>query len=220
ENFEYLPQYKLFFDTNEMPRINSTDQALWNRMCVVEFNKRVYKGKDMDTGLPGKLRGELSGILNWCLRGFDDWYENGLCTPEKVLAATRLQQQEADPYHDFIEDYCIIHPDAEVETQQLYDAYCAWCDYNNKKHKKDRNNFTRDMRAREGITKGSSGKARTNKGIGLNVVGKASLRLPITEPVTPTKPKHATKMDELPDDMEPSYMEKVKKQKQEQHNNN
>jgi putative DNA primase/helicase len=179
ENFEYLPQYKLFFDTNEMPRINSTDQALWNRMCVVEFNKRVYRGKDMDEELPGKWRAELRGILNWCLRGFDEWNRIGLSTPEKVLAATRLQQQEADPYHDFFEECCKIRIGAKVGTQDLYDAYVAWCHRNGKKHIKEQQNFTRDIRARDGITKGSDGAKRIHKGVELLPVENARSGKPV-----------------------------------------
>jgi putative DNA primase/helicase len=215
ELFEYIPQYKLFFDTNEMPHINSTDQALWNRMCVIEFNKRVYKGKDMDEGLPGKLRAEMSGILNWCIRGFDEWYANGLCTPEKVLEATRVQQQEADPLHEFIQDYCVLDPNAEVESELLHDAYLAWCDDNNIKpqYRKSRNHFTRDIRARDGIKKGTNGSKRTHKGIDLNIVGKARFQRPIIANVVEPKqekPKLATRVEELPKDREPSYMEKLK----------
>jgi putative DNA primase/helicase len=167
ELFEYVPQYKLFFDTNEMPRINSTDQALWNRMCVIDFKKRVYDGKDMDKELPGKLRKEHSGILNWCLRGFDEWYQTGLCTPEKVLAATRLQQQEADPYHDFFEDCCRMNPKGEVGTEEFYSAYLMWCERNDVKYPKGKETFRRDIKAREGIIKGSDGARRIYKGVEL-----------------------------------------------------
>src|SRR5712691_3580799 len=90
EEFEYTPQYKLFMDTNTLPRIDTEDQALWNRMKVIKFTRQFTRGVDMDEKLPQKLQEELSGILNWCLAGFDAWYAQGLNTPATVVAFTHL----------------------------------------------------------------------------------------------------------------------------------
>jgi len=166
EEFEYMPQFKLFIDTNFMPRINAEDDALWGRMKVLKFSQKFVWGLEhrdrdtwgdalpMDKGLDEKLAEELSGILNWCIKGADMWMEEGLNTPTHIAQNTVDVRQKSDRYHAFLQEYCL--PFARCKTQDLYDAYCHWCHNQANKNERyipERDTFIEAMKKRGYVKK-------------------------------------------------------------------
>ena len=82
---------------------------------------------DKDEELADKLLAELPGILAWAVRGAVLWREEGLRTPETVIAATETYRVESDPLGDFIEAECVVG-DAAVGSgrQPSTAAYQSW----------------------------------------------------------------------------------------------
>jgi P4 family phage/plasmid primase-like protien len=168
EEFEFIPQFKLFFDTNVMPRINTEDQALWDRMKVMKFEQKFVRhalvgfgdALPMDGSLKYKLHAERSGILNWFLRGFDLWREQGLNTPEIIEAETRQQREASDKYAPFLKECCL--PMGRCKTEDLYKVYVHWCKTAENVHDRyvpTREKFTAAIRNR-GYLKKADGKSQ------------------------------------------------------------
>lgn len=84
-SFEFVPQFKLFINTNHLPKV--TDPTVFDsgRVKVIPFN-RHFSEEEQDKSLKHKLRQaeNMSGILNWCLDGLWMMRETGLEAPPAV----------------------------------------------------------------------------------------------------------------------------------------
>lgn len=126
--FEYTPTFKLAFCGNHKPTIRGTDHGIWRRIRLIPFCNEIAE-KDQDQELPGKLKAEFSGILNWALEGCKDWRADGLQTPGQVKAATEEYRTESDVFGEFIAERCETGPYGIREYSiHLYAAYKSWAD--------------------------------------------------------------------------------------------
>jgi P4 family phage/plasmid primase-like protien len=130
--FQWTPTHKLFIAANHKPEIRGTDYAIWRRIHLVPFEVTIPV-EERDGDLPEKLRGELSGILNWAIAGCLEWQRDGLGVPDAVRAATEEYRQEQDLIGQFIEDRCIVGKNEAVASESLYQVYSSWCDANGSK---------------------------------------------------------------------------------------
>jgi putative DNA primase/helicase len=137
EPFSFKPEFKLWLSTNNKPVIRGTDDAIWDRIRLIPFTQR-FEGGAADAKLPEKLRDELPGVLAWIVRGCLDWLRDGLGEPDKVRAATEGYRAEQDTLAGFIDDECIVHPDAWCKFADLYAAYTRWCEESNEHPEKKR----------------------------------------------------------------------------------
>jgi putative DNA primase/helicase len=126
EFFEFKSTHKLWIYGNHKLVIHGTDEGIWRRIHLVPFNVCIPE-EERDERLPDKLQAELSGILNWAVQGCLDWQANGLGQPNAVYQATADYRSEMDVVGRFLEEGCIIQPEAQVRAAELYAAYCDWC---------------------------------------------------------------------------------------------
>lgn len=173
ESFDYTPSFKVLFATNEVPRIHSQNYAMKRRVKLIPFRVRFYyaheqKAPVRDETLAEKLREELPGILAWAVRGCLDWQEGGLGMPGTVQAEVDSLFDSMDVLAEFLEECCIIHPGARVESGRLWKAYRAWCEEKARKPAFNAaHNFTRELYKRDGIESVKSNNVRYVSGLGL-----------------------------------------------------
>jgi putative DNA primase/helicase len=125
EWFSFVPTFVPLLATNHKPIISGTDQAIWDRVCLIPFTRR-FDGEGEDKDLVHTLRGELPGILLWIVRGAIEWQRHGLGEPEEVRAATAGYREESDRLAEFIAEECIEGPAFRVAMADLYKAYRSW----------------------------------------------------------------------------------------------
>lgn len=102
--FTYRPTYKVILASNHLPEIKGTDKGIWRRVHLVPFNQ-TFEGDARDPDLEKKLLDELSGILNWCLRGLQDfWERGGVDPPAVVLYSTRNLETRSDLFQQWFEE--------------------------------------------------------------------------------------------------------------------
>lgn len=173
----FKPTHTLFLQTNHKPHAPADDDALWERVKVIEFKVRfVEEPKDADERprdptLEPALRNEASGILAWLVRGHLDWLKNGLRTPESVKVA-RDSYRKGESIEPFIADRCIEWDDGSVEGGVAYAAYEQWCT-SNQLQPKTPHWFGRQMVTRYEKGRGANGRA-CYYGVSLNEEKKAS----------------------------------------------
>src|SRR5579884_49993 len=130
EFFTFRPQFKLWLATNHKPTVRGTDDGIWDRIRLVPFSIRI-PDTEVDRELPLKLRGELSGILAWAVRGCRQWQRDGrLGEPDTVRAATAGYRAEMDVLAVFLRDRCVALSSVSVPVKDLHAAYRAWCEEN------------------------------------------------------------------------------------------
>jgi putative DNA primase/helicase len=131
-NFEFTPQFKLWFDANHHPPLHDNSEGMWRRVKVIPFRAHFQEGHAdptlcADPNLREKLLTELPGILAWAVRGSLEWQEHGLGTPEPVASATADYREAMDVIGRFLSSSCVLDPTKKVKAGQLYAAYQKWC---------------------------------------------------------------------------------------------
>jgi putative DNA primase/helicase len=124
--FNYVPQYKLIIATNYRPRLSGYDEAVWRRVNLIPFSVVIPKEK-RDANLLPKLKGELSGILNWAVAGCVDWQKNGLVVPQAVREATNAYRENMDTVEDWIKACCLRDKAAKAGISVLHQNYVTFC---------------------------------------------------------------------------------------------
>lgn len=127
-SFEFLPDFKLFINTNHLPQVTDVTLFTSGRVKVIPF-ERHYEEDEQDKGLKGELAKaeNLSGILNWCIEGLRALEEEGFDPPDSVIAATVDYQQRSDKIGRFVAEELEEGSLFEVRTAEVYERYRTWC---------------------------------------------------------------------------------------------
>jgi putative DNA primase/helicase len=126
EFFTFIPVCKIWLAVNHKPRVQDDSYGFWRRVRLIPF-QRQFRGADEDKNLGEKLQAEAPGILNWIIQGYLEWQRRGLVrVPTAVTSATSEYEAESDPLSQFIEDCCVIKPNAMVKAGDLYKEYVRW----------------------------------------------------------------------------------------------
>jgi putative DNA primase/helicase len=141
ENFwEFNPTHKIILATNYRPVVRGTDEGIWRRLRLIPFAVCFWDPDDpanCEAGLPPelrqdkhlreKLKGELPGILTWCVRGCLEWQREGLGMPTEVKEATAAFREEQDALGTFLLERCLQAKVHRVRARHLYACYSCWC---------------------------------------------------------------------------------------------
>jgi P4 family phage/plasmid primase-like protien len=125
--FWFKPICKIWMYGNHKPIVRGTDKGIWRRFYLIPFNVTI-PDSEVDKMLDMKLLNEMPGILNWALEGCRLWRKNGLIPPKIVQDSIKEYQGELDIVGRFIDESCIIEPNANVKQKLLYTAYKGWCE--------------------------------------------------------------------------------------------
>lgn len=154
EPVEFPANFKLWFDTNHKPVVRGTDTAIWSRLKVIPFTVQIPQS-EIDTRLGEKLEKELSGILNWCIKGYEMYIEEGLKTPlEMDLIMNEYSEDMSVMDQWWKECIEILSPEKITKnhkcytSKELYQSYKHWCDYNGE-YKWTQRKFTTEMNKKE-----------------------------------------------------------------------
>lgn len=126
--FEFLPKFKIYFDTNFLPKIKGLDFAIWRRIKVLKF-QATFTPDTVDVKLPEKLRTqhEQEGILSWLVAGAVRYYNNGLVLSDDVAQATEEYKYTCDTVGRFLNE-CIEKRDGSYcGAQELFQHYEKFC---------------------------------------------------------------------------------------------
>ena len=119
---------KLMITANEVPNLRDKSDGTWRRLIVVLFDRPNFR--ERDPHLKGRLKTELSGILNWALAGKMDLLLQGAFTvPSNCTADGEAIKRAANPARIFLSDnygYDFNRP-VGTETSMIYSAYRKWC---------------------------------------------------------------------------------------------
>lgn len=132
DEFEYLPEFKIWVATNHKPVIRGTDLGIWRRIKLIPFEVTIPPEK-VDKNLKYKLRAEFPQILRWAVEGCIKWRRDGLQEPDCVRVAVQEYKQEMDLLASFLEQCVIVDYDCTERTMasDLFRIYSRWARENN-----------------------------------------------------------------------------------------
>jgi putative DNA primase/helicase len=128
---EWTPECAAWLATNNPPKFNSDDDAIWRRAKLIPF-LTVFVGEgerpDMARSV---LTPERDGILNWLLAGLWDYQANGLMEPEQVRVLVAEYRSQSDPVARFVEDQVdngILEfvPGSTIRASEIFSMYLEW----------------------------------------------------------------------------------------------
>lgn len=129
-DFQFIPEFKLTFNTNYLPRIDDLTLFKSDRIHVVPF-ERHFEKEERDRRLKATLTApeSLSGILNWALDGLRDFQQNGLPASTQMENALQEYARSSDKLGLFIEECLPEHddPSYKIRTSSVYTDYTDWC---------------------------------------------------------------------------------------------
>ncbi|EAF8775205.1 DNA primase [Listeria monocytogenes] len=164
DEFEFTPEFKIWMATNHKPIIRGRDDGIWRRLHLIPFTVKIPNHK-VDKNLKYKLKGELTGILNWAVEGCLKWQREGLKLPTAVERASNEYKSEMDVITAFIEDCCETDLESKIKSKTLYDTYREWAK-DNGQYVMSSTKFGREMGLK--FEKKKSGSVRLYQGIKLN----------------------------------------------------
>lgn len=123
-----IPSHTLVLYTNHLPRVGSTDDGTWRRLTVAPFNARITGGTP---NYAAKLVEEAGpAILAWALQGAKLFAQNGYTfqIPDIVAELTEEYREREDWLSNFLQECCILEPDARAPAGELYQLYREWAE--------------------------------------------------------------------------------------------
>lgn len=129
--YDYRNTAKLVFAANEMPEVDTHQDAFFRRWLLVAFPNKFTKAEDdghpmADPQLEDKLMDEMEGILNFAVEGFQRLVEqDGQFTNELSTAEVREQwHQYGDPIDQFMRNWLEIDEGrAATPTSKVHRYY-------------------------------------------------------------------------------------------------
>jgi putative DNA primase/helicase len=109
---------------------------MWRGIWILEFNRR-FTEKDMDRQLEEKLIGELSGIFNWALEGYNKLKEKKFALSEStsMKISKKEYRDDIDSVRAFVKDKLIKSNDTRdvIIFSETYEQYKSYCQLEGKK---------------------------------------------------------------------------------------
>lgn len=124
--FSFEPTHKLWIYGNNKPVVVGSDAGIWRRMRLIPFTVKIPE-TILDEDFDARLIPELSGILNWVVKGCLEWQQCGLKPNTAINHATKEYQSEMDRLQGFIDDYCIVGKFERCLLGDLFSRYSNEC---------------------------------------------------------------------------------------------
>jgi putative DNA primase/helicase len=146
--FEFTPEFKMFINTNHLPRASDDTVFASGRVKLIPF-ERHFTEDEQDKSLKQFFRrsGNKSAILNWLVGGCRLSLETGFDPPQRVNDAITAYRQEADIIGAFLGEYTVESEGGRLSTSALYAHYTAWAKDNGYRAMNNRN-FVMELRRR------------------------------------------------------------------------
>lgn len=136
---EFLPQFKIWWQSNGLPNVNFNDYAILRRLIVIPFKNEV-RGDAVDINLKSKLMKEKEFILKWCIEGVAKWQtrqaqgkaffkDQPAAVEEETAALRNAAHIPVDSIKEWLENgnYEEGHQSNPPKIKEVYDDFLAYC---------------------------------------------------------------------------------------------
>lgn len=135
-NQKYVPEYryenraKLVFASNFPISLTEEDDAFWNRLVYLPFNKSIPKEKQ-NTALSKKIKKEKNAIVSRALHYANELVSSGFYFPTTPQIERKMQEwqgKKCSTIENYIKECCLCSPEYKGElVDKLYTGYEQYC---------------------------------------------------------------------------------------------
>lgn len=131
QNVEWTPECVLWMATNNAPKFNSDDEAIWRRTKLIPFLTCFTTEEEVSDYARNILAPERDGILNWLLEGLREYLAEGLGEPPMVRELAHEQRVLSDSVARFVDEKIMdgvltLDPGERMRTTELHAMYLDW----------------------------------------------------------------------------------------------
>ena len=122
---------RFVFMANELPRLTDVSGALASRFIIFVLTESFYKRENIN--LTDQLLAEVPAIFNWAMDGLDRLNRRGyFVNPVSGNAAIQELEDLTSPVSAFMRDECEVGQQYQVQVSELWTAWKAWCEGDNR----------------------------------------------------------------------------------------
>lgn len=134
--WEFDPTHHMWIATNDLPKADAFDRALWTRFRVILFRRRFLKPGDdgyeesdlvcrADDGLAARIiEREAEGVLSWMVDGCRRYLDSGqVPNPPESREALEQYRDANDPIGEFLEECCYVYGSGAEDRLELGDEF-------------------------------------------------------------------------------------------------
>jgi len=129
--FNFTPTHTLWLLGNHQPNVRAGGAAFWRRIRLIPFSVTVPEHQRIAGFSDILISEEGPAILAWLINGARDYLNEGLSTPNSVIAATNTYATDQDFLARFIDENATIGDpnNAAMRTNvaAMRQAYETWC---------------------------------------------------------------------------------------------
>lgn len=162
--FYFTPCHTLVLYTNHLPRVSGNDDGIWRRLIVIPFTNKLTGKGDIKNYADYLFENAGEYILTWIIEGAKKVIDKGynIPVPKVVKDAIDEYREQNDWFHHFLEDCCDVDSSYMESSNDLYKAYCKYCDDTNEFKRNaldfyntlETNGFTKFIKKRKRFIKG------------------------------------------------------------------
>lgn len=124
--FEFTPTHKVIMLTQNLPQIDETTDAIWDRIHKLRWGVRIDREKQ-DPKLTEKLRKDWTGILRWAVEGGLKWQKRGILLPTAKIEREVGDYRDAqNPAKNFIESNYIFGKRLFIASADMRNDLSEW----------------------------------------------------------------------------------------------
>jgi len=129
DHYTITPHFKVWFATNDRPKLDATDDAMWDRPKLIPFDVKFRDQPNEIKNIADMLLAqEASGILNWMIQGHVEWKAQGLNHPDEVKYAVQEWRGDEDYLGRWLGE--VTQPTTNqheyVTKAELFQMFSAW----------------------------------------------------------------------------------------------
>lgn len=128
------PTARIMIACNSIPRMNDKSDGMARRFLPVPFDIVIPESErvpGMDKPAWWRMSGELPGIFRWALDGLVRLRKQRRFTEGERTKATKIEHlEDSNPARVFLREYCDVNASGRVISNDLYQCYVRWCEYN------------------------------------------------------------------------------------------
>ena len=130
---EYTPQFKIFINSNHLPKMNDDTVIKSDRLHLICFNKHFIP-EERDTSLKETLKEEIPGIFNLLVEKYRNLKARGnFQVPNESKEELYKYLCAVDSVQNYVDENLEKDSNACEKLKNLYDDYTYWCSENDLK---------------------------------------------------------------------------------------
>lgn len=125
---------KLVFACNELPESFDLTDGFFRRFIIIPFNEKFsHENKNLDPFIENKIKKELPGIFNLCIKAYEEVVDRKAFTDaQEARRALEEYRNQLDPAIEWLQDVLELKPlgngadETILKISKIYEEYCLF----------------------------------------------------------------------------------------------